>query len=125
MTYTDNTSWKSKISTVFSSRLARLEPENAVRALVLLRTQNSGRVRSRRRNRTSRQEIVDATQKSAERALDDIDRILESFGGERLSKTPDALGSIAVETTVAGIEALAASAWVKAIFEDQDVHPVP
>jgi hypothetical protein len=46
------------------------------------------------------------------------------FIDKKLTTNPDALGSISVETTAAGIAALAASEHVKAIIEDQAVSLV-
>jgi hypothetical protein len=54
-------------------------------------------------------------------ALLSIDRILHRFRGRRLAQGADALGSISVEATPAGIEALAASEYVRAILEDQPI----
>ena len=51
-----------------------------------------------------------------------MDDILGRFDGQRFADEPDALGSIPVEATVAGIEALASSDWVKAIIEDQPIQ---
>jgi hypothetical protein len=39
-----------------------------------------------------------------------------------LSKSPNALGSLTVETTAAGVSALARSKWVKAVVEDQPIE---
>jgi hypothetical protein len=55
------------------------------------------------------------------RALADIDRILHDQGGSRLSKSPNALGSLTAETTAAGVSALARSPWVKSVMEDQPI----
>ena len=54
--------------------------------------------------------------------MDDIDEILKKHDGRRLARRPDALGSLPVETTAAGIRALARSRWVQAVFEDQPIH---
>jgi hypothetical protein len=69
--------------------------------------------------------IIDDNRKSAEAALPDIDGILKRFNGKRLATSPDALGCIPVETTAAGITALAASERVKAILEDQPISLIP
>jgi hypothetical protein len=73
------------------------------------------------RTRGNRQATIKAMRKSGEQALPDIDRILARFDGKRLAAKPDALGSIPVETTAAGVIALAASEHVKAILEDQAI----
>ena len=64
---------------------------------------------------------MEASRKSAERALTDIDAILKRHDGRRLARRPNALGSVPVETTAAGIKALASSRWVQAILEDQPI----
>lgn len=111
-----------KISSEFSARLARLGPRDKVHAFVLLRTGGTSDRSSTRQGRAERQAAVQAARKSAERALTDIDGILEQHDGRRLAKRPNALGSMPVETTAAGIKALASSRWVQAILEDQPVH---
>ncbi len=54
-------------------------------------------------------------------ALQEIDRILAHDQGKRLSEQPDALGTVAVETTPPGVFALAQSDRVKVILEDQGI----
>jgi hypothetical protein len=53
--------------------------------------------------------------------MTDIDSILKRHDGRRLARRPNALGSMPVETTAAGIKALASSRWVQAILEDQPI----
>jgi hypothetical protein len=69
-----------------------------------------------------RQDSVRSVKQFARRALSDIDRILADHGGTRLSRSPNALGSLTVETTAAGVSALARSQWVKSMVEDQPVE---
>jgi hypothetical protein len=59
---------------------------------------------------------------SARQVLADLDDVLERFDGQRFADEPDALGSIPIETTVAGIETLASCDWVRAIIEDQPIQ---
>ena len=113
---------KRKISSEFSSRLARLGPGDKVHAFVLLRTGGTSNRSSKRQSRDERKAAVEASRKSAERALTDIDTILKRHNGRRLARRPNALGSIPVETTAAGIRALARSRWVQAVLEDQPIH---
>ena len=113
---------KRKISSEFSSRLARLGPGDKVRAFVLLRTGGTSNRSSKRQSRAERKAAVEASRKSAERALTDIDTILKRHDGRRLARRPNALGSMPVETTAAGIKALASSRWVQAILEDQPIN---
>lgn len=113
---------KRKISSEFSSRLARLGPGDKVHAFVLLRTGGTSNRSSKRQSRDERKAAVEASRKSAERALTDIDTILQRHDGRRLARRPNALGSMPVETTAAGIKALASSRWVQAILEDQPIN---
>ena len=59
--------------------------------------------------------------RAVESAVEEISEILETFGGRRLQGGLDTLGSLALETTPAGIKALAERPDVKAILEDQPV----
>ena len=113
---------KKKISSEFSARLARLGPGDKVHAFVLLRTGTTGSRSSKRQNRSEREAAVKAAKKSAERALTDIDKILKRHDGRRLARRPNALGSMPVETTAAGIKALARSRSVQAVLEDQPIR---
>ena len=65
--------------------------------------------RGQRQSRAERKAAIEAVRTSAEQALGDIDHTLQRFGGARLAARPDALGSIPIETTVAGIQALVGS----------------
>jgi hypothetical protein len=55
--------------------------------------------------------------------LKSIDAIIKHFNGNPLSERPDLLGSIPIEITAAGINALAESDAVKAVIEDQAIYP--
>lgn len=112
---------QSKISRAFATRLNRLGPRQKVQAIVMLRTGDARVATTQRRSRSNRQAAIEAMRKSAQQALVEIDTILERFSGRRLAHNPDALGSIPVETTAAGISALAESPYVKAILEDQPI----
>ena len=110
-----------KISREFSARLARLEPRQKVRAIVMLRTEDAGTPMGKRQSPVERKATVERIKQSAETILPAVDHILERFGGRRLAEQVNALGSIPVESTSAGIHALAASEHVKAILEDQSL----
>lgn len=112
---------QTKISSEFMARLGRLKPAEKVRAVVMLHTPDAGSTGGRRQNAGERRKAVAAVRKSAESALPEIDEILERFGGRRLTGEVDALGTISVETTGAGVGALADSDHVTVILEDQPV----
>jgi hypothetical protein len=111
----------SKISPEFRTRLSRLGSKQKIRVILILQIKDTGGASSREHSPVSRQSAVEAIRKSAEPALVDIDDILKDFDGERLAAQIDALGSVPVETTPAGIAALAASKHVKTILEDQSI----
>lgn len=109
-----------KISPQFKARLSQLSPNQRIRAIVMLRVAGSEH-RQEQRKRGDRKRIVEFVRKSATDAMRHIDGILELHSGKLLTETPDALGSILVETTADGIIALADSEYVKTILEDQPI----
>jgi hypothetical protein len=111
-----------KISSEFAARLNRLKPEQQVRVIVLLRSKDSDKSsQGRRQSGIQRRAAVEKIRGRAKFIIKDIDEILKHVGGHRLESQPSALGSILVETTAAGVNALAKSSRVKAIMEDQRV----
>lgn len=112
------------ISREFAAKLNRLGATQKVRALVLLRTATNGTVLTQRPSRPERKEAIEKVRAASRSSLPDIDQILASYNGKRLSEDVDALGSITVESTAEGIKALADSEHVKAIFEDQAIFPL-
>ena len=86
----------------------------------MVRTQSPGEGTGRRQIPADRHANIELIRKSAETVLPNIDGILERFDGKRLANV-DTLGCVPIETTVAGIKALAASDHVKAILEDQPI----
>ena len=114
-----------KISPAVLARLTRLGPKQRLRAIIVLDTPEPTTGSSGRRpSRGERQAVIDEIRKRASQALKDIDDILTRFSGKRLSEYPTALGTIAVESTPAGIAALSESNYVKAILQDQPVSRV-
>ncbi|MGO9274667.1 MAG: hypothetical protein ACLQOO_31295 [Terriglobia bacterium] len=111
----------SKISPQFASALGHLRPDAKVRVIVMLDFFPGSSRSGQRRSPGERKATIDATRQSAKHALLSIDNILDRFHGRRLAEDADALGSVPVEATRAGIEALAASEHVKAILEDQPI----
>src|SRR5215831_17099972 len=110
-----------KISPAFSARLAHLKPQQKIRAMIMLHVDVPGKSSGQRQSRTERQAMIERIRESAEPALTEIDDILAHYSGKRLAASVNALGAIPIETTAAGINALAASERVKAILEDQTV----
>ncbi len=116
------TSRTDKISPEFAARLGRLAPGTKVDAIILVTgAASAGKVHGERGSRVERQSTVDKKRRAAEHALPEIDTILRRYGGRRLADGANALGSIPVETTAAGIKALAASRHVRLILENQAV----
>jgi len=109
-----------KISREFVRRLASLAPEQKIRAFVMLQTGDVGEALSGRRASREREAVLQTIRRQAEAALPDIDRLLDQFGGKRLSGV-DALGGVSVETTAAGILGLTSLVHVRVVLEDQEI----
>jgi len=110
-----------KISREFAARLEGRKSDDMVRAIVMLETAPAARGTGRRALRTQRKKLTEAMQRSVAAVADEIAEILEKFGGRRLGRRLDTLGSLAVETTPAGIKALSECPRVRAILEDQSI----
>lgn len=113
-----------KVSPEFAARLTNLEPQQKVRVIVLLRVQDDQSLINKRQSRSERQDAIKAIRESAKQALGNISGIIQNFEGRSLTEHPDLLGSIPVEITVAGVNALAESEAVKAVIEDQSIYPI-
>lgn len=109
------------ISRELAAKLDSLGAKQMVRAVVMLRTGETGMHETNRPKGQQRAEIIEKVRQESRAALPNIDRILEQFGGKRLSEDVDALGVIHIETTAEGIRALGVSEHVKAILEDQSI----
>ncbi|MBV9389336.1 MAG: hypothetical protein JOZ78_23180 [Chroococcidiopsidaceae cyanobacterium CP_BM_ER_R8_30] len=118
-----NSNNRNKISPEFAARLTYLEPQQKVRVIVLLQVQPSKKAIEKRQSRAERQAAIKALRESAEEALADISPIIQRFNGLQLAEHPDLLGSIPVEITTEGVNALAESDVVKAVIEDQAILP--
>jgi len=124
MNSSNNNVQAAKISSQFNVRLGRLGPKQKVRAIVLLRMPNL-ESSTGQSSRPQRKAMLEKVRQAAASALPFIDEILERYDGKRLADSVNALGSIPVETTAAGIRALAASEYVKAVLEDQPISSLP
>lgn len=120
----ENKNSRAKISPGFAARLEQLEPEEKVRAIVMLETGNARGAVKRRLTKRTRQSALKNTRQSVAEVLPDIDRILKRHRGKRLKSEINTLGAVPVITTPAGINALMGSEHVKAIFEDQAIFRV-
>jgi hypothetical protein len=98
-----------------------MNPEESVRAVVMLNTGDIMKSSSRREARENRRALLTKLRKNADDALIEIDETLREHRGRRLADQVSALGTIPVETTPDGIAALARSDNVRAIFEDQPI----
>ncbi len=113
-----------KISPQFAARLKNYSPEQKVRVIVLLKSNNNIADNSQRQSRLARKAAIKAMQNSVTQAAQKIDRIIKDYGGKKLDEQPNVLGTINVEITPAGIHALALSDAVKAIIENQKIHSI-
>jgi hypothetical protein len=104
-----------KLGSAFAARLSRFPAGAHVRALLLLGQPTEPPTRDRA-------EQIRRVKQSAAAALDEIDQILTAHSGRRLESEPSSLGHVTVETTPAGIRALAKSDQVRAVLEDQAVR---
>jgi len=114
---------QTKISPEFATRLNHLEPQQKIRVIVLLQVKDPENRTGKRRSQLERQAVIKNVQKSAQQSLANIDGIIQRFAGRSLVDHPDLLGSIPIEITAAGVNALAQSQSVKAIIEDQSIYP--
>jgi hypothetical protein len=105
------------VSDAFEARLRGLRAHAKVRAVVMLQRECPAGSDPR-----DHADQVRLTRESARAALGEVDAILARFHGRRLADEPNALGYISVETTPAGIRALARSNSVRGIIEDQPVR---
>ncbi|MDJ0901410.1 MAG: hypothetical protein QNJ55_21640 [Xenococcus sp. MO_188.B8] len=113
-----------KISPQFAARLKNYSPEQKVRVIVLLKSNNNIADNSQRQSRLARKAAIQAMQQSVQQAAQEIDRIIQDYGGKKLAKQPNILGTIPIEITPPGIQALALSDSVKAIIENQKIHSI-
>jgi hypothetical protein len=114
---------KPKLSPEFVARLSGLHPQQKVRVIVLLQTSEVA-LSTTHYLRTDRKAAIDSVREFSKNALVDLNQIVQKFGGETLAEKADLLGSIPIEITAEGIEALAQSQSVKAVLEDQPIRSV-
>jgi len=110
-----------KLSRELRSRLEQLESGETVRAVVLLDVGTEGPRSGHRQSAEERRAAIQRVRQSAQAAVSAIDTALEACAGRRLSPEANALGSITVEATPQGLEALAQLPSVRAVLEDQPI----
>jgi hypothetical protein len=115
-----NTNSQNKLSPEFSARLTHLEPHQKIQIIVLLKIAEPANMASRRQSATERQATIQTIKNSAAQALNKITGIIQHFDGRSLAEYPDSLGSLPIEITPLGINALIESDAVKVIMESQD-----
>ena len=112
----------SKISAVRASGRTRAERTDRAIVLPAIKPEaESGGTAARSARREAAAASIAAQTGDAFAA---IDGQLEESGGRRLTRMPNRLGFILVEATVAAIRNLARLECVKAIIEDQPLHPI-
>jgi hypothetical protein len=113
---------RNKLNPEFIARLNQLAPQQKIRVIVLLQSKGVENLAGKRQSRLERQATIQSFRESAARSLANIDEIIQHFEGKLLVDCPDALGSISIEITPAGIDALAKSEAVKAVMEDKSIY---
>jgi len=113
---------REKLSAAFRSHLDALPAKAAVRAVVVLRPTIPA-LTGKRPSREGRKAVAEAMQQAAQSAVERLDKVLQAVGGRRLQDSPNALGTILVEASPAGVFQLAQSDVVTAVMEDQRISP--
>ena len=70
---------QNKISSEFAARLTQLEPQEKVRAIVLLQVKEAKNYTGKRQSRAERQATMKILRESTEQALESIDAIIKRF----------------------------------------------
>jgi hypothetical protein len=112
---------RNKLNPEFAARLNQFAPDQKIRVIVLLQVEETGSLAGNRQSRMERQAAIHSVQISAAKSLANIDGIIRHFDGRSLVDHPDLLGSLPIEITAAGIDALTKSDAVKAVLEDRSI----
>jgi hypothetical protein len=111
-----------KISQEFATRLSQRKPDEPVRVVLMLSSAPAAADRGRRALKERRAELAEAARREVEEAEHDVDHVLEEYGGQRLTGgNLSTLGGLVVETTPAGVMALAQCPQVRVVMEDQTI----
>jgi hypothetical protein len=115
---------RNKLNPEFADRLTQIDPQQKVRVIVLLQVESIEQIAGKRQSRLERQAAIQSVRESAAQVFANIEGIIQHFEGYPLIDRPDALGSIPIEITPAGIEALVKSVAVKAVMEDKSIYQI-
>jgi hypothetical protein len=110
-----------RIGPELDRRLRASRPDDRLRVVLLVAAAPAGAVAPRRRRRA---ETGARMRAAAHDLLPAVDSLLTAHGGERLSAEATVLGTLAVETTPAGVQALACLPAVEAVLGDQELVPM-
>ncbi len=113
--------YREKVSREFAERLRRADKDQLIRAVLMLQTPGLENPSPREARRARRVRAIERKRGSADSALPELDAVLSKHGGRRLASV-SLLGTVPVETTPAGVDALAALGSVTSIMEDQPVR---
>jgi len=111
-----------KIDPEFLDRINIMPPDQIIRVILILSDDNEYEQPKTRRTEQERKKIMESVLKSGAKAMNEINSVLQAYGGTNLTSSPNILGCISIAATGAGIKALACLDKVKAIMEDQPVY---
>ena len=111
-----------KIDPGFLNRINSLPANQIIHAILILSDETEYKQPETKQTKQERKEIMDFVLKSGKKAMQEINSILQAYGGTKLASSPNALGCISIASTGAGIKALACLDKVKAVMEDQPVY---
>ncbi len=104
-------------------RLRFSRPDEQLQVVVLVAAPDGVAPVEPAARRKLRGEIAAQLKEAAANLMPAIDAITRVHGGARLSESPTALGTLAVETTPAGVRALAELPTIAAVLANQELEP--
>ncbi|UCE46711.1 MAG: hypothetical protein JSW47_13965 [Phycisphaerales bacterium] len=112
---------KPKLGAEFRLRLSQAEPDDRIRAVIVLNIAPPTAARAGRLSREAKERTARRMKEVATELLPEIDSVLRDYHGKRLTEDVDVLGTISVEAPAAGLLAVARCDTVRAVLEDQDI----
>lgn len=109
-----------KISDTYQKHLDALPPSKFSRAIIFLKPEANAHGQGRP-TAEDRFASLEFSRQRTEAAWEEVDDILDRYGGKRLSSRLGALNGILVEATPPAIRALGELEEVQSILEDQQV----